>query len=555
MNRRKYDGKKSCCILVGISAVIGMLVFMFVFGVNILDISNDEWLLQGGDISQHYFGWLYYRKSDWKFPIGMISDMIDLDVSVIFMDSIPILALIFKLLSPILPATFQYFGIWGIVSYGLMGALAAAVLYQYIDSKVYCCIGSVFFIFSPIMLQRMYTHTSLGAQWIIILAILIWNCQPAKLRYKVLMWTGIACLGAMTHLYFVPFTFGFIFFDAVKVGVCEKGIKKINAVAILLVPLIMALTVLFCMGAFSGTGEYQVWGWGFYSANINALINPMNASLLLPDLACGEGQYEGFAYLGLGIWFLVGVDAVLCIRNWTTVKEMFQEKKVTISLLLLLAIIFAGLSLSPIIMMGEEVIYSFQWPDIIAKILGIFRASGRFMWIPVYLIFVFSIIFCYKHCSKRSALIIIIIACVIQIIDLSPLIITKKNVSVQMGEYERKIDEEKWNLLLKDKEKIVFVPHDTVYINQDITYAIGNMAYDNEIALNSFYVSRPDAEKMTSLTNSYIEQIPRGEADKYVFVFYDESHLLDDSYNLNYYYVDGVYVGVTIKIETLEAIN
>ena len=53
------------------SGLLGGAIFLAIYGVRILDPTYDDWLLQGGDMTQHYIGWMYFRRSDWHFPIGM----------------------------------------------------------------------------------------------------------------------------------------------------------------------------------------------------------------------------------------------------------------------------------------------------------------------------------------------------------------------------------------------------------------------------------------------------------------------------------------------------
>lgn len=56
--------------------------------------------------------------------------------SVIFTDSIPLFAILFKILSPVLPETFQYFDFWGMISYMLQGAISAKILKKYLRSDL-----------------------------------------------------------------------------------------------------------------------------------------------------------------------------------------------------------------------------------------------------------------------------------------------------------------------------------------------------------------------------------------------------------------------------------
>lgn len=54
--------------------IIGAMAFLFIYGYKILDVTYDAWLVNdGGDTSQHYLGWLFYRKkTPWTFPFGLV---------------------------------------------------------------------------------------------------------------------------------------------------------------------------------------------------------------------------------------------------------------------------------------------------------------------------------------------------------------------------------------------------------------------------------------------------------------------------------------------------
>lgn len=121
MKRTFVNSKYLVCT---ISALLGAVVFICLYGVKILNPTYVEWLYNGRDLMQHYLGWEFFRKSDWMFPIGLTDQLsYPSGTSVIFTDSIPIFAVLFKLFSPIMSEKFQYFGIWGILCFILQGFL------------------------------------------------------------------------------------------------------------------------------------------------------------------------------------------------------------------------------------------------------------------------------------------------------------------------------------------------------------------------------------------------------------------------------------------------
>ena len=154
-------------------AITGMATFVALYGWNVLNPSYDDWLFVGpGDLMQHYLGWCFYRRGDWTFPIGLTNNLAYPDYSsVIYTDSIPLFAVFFKLLSPILPKTFQYFGLWGIISFVLQGIFSVMILQELKVGKAQAYIASFIFMLSPIVIERMYRHTALGAHWIILASI------------------------------------------------------------------------------------------------------------------------------------------------------------------------------------------------------------------------------------------------------------------------------------------------------------------------------------------------------------------------------------------------
>lgn len=118
-------------------AVLAIIIFISMYGIHVINPLYTDWLLSGGDLSQHYLGWRAYRNSSWSFPIGMVDVLAyPMKTSVIFTDSIPIMAVLFKIISPLLPDNFQYFGIWGVLCIILQMAFSARILKHSTENKV-----------------------------------------------------------------------------------------------------------------------------------------------------------------------------------------------------------------------------------------------------------------------------------------------------------------------------------------------------------------------------------------------------------------------------------
>lgn len=165
---KKYD-------YVIISAAIAALVFILIYGTAVLDVTNDGWILANydeWDNVQHYTGWLAYRDSQWQFPLGNAINMAYPNGgNIAYADTMPIVSVFFKLLSPILPHTFQYAGIMMFAFFMLQGAASSLVINLFTENKLYSVAASLFFDISPIFLERGFRHTSLAAHFIVLFAI------------------------------------------------------------------------------------------------------------------------------------------------------------------------------------------------------------------------------------------------------------------------------------------------------------------------------------------------------------------------------------------------
>lgn len=103
-------------------AIVGIVIFIVIYGFKVLNVSNVSWLMDRGDLSQHQIGWQAFRMSKWYFPVGLHDGLtFPNKVSVVYTDSIPLFAIIFKCFSSVLPSNFQYIGIFGLLSFALQG--------------------------------------------------------------------------------------------------------------------------------------------------------------------------------------------------------------------------------------------------------------------------------------------------------------------------------------------------------------------------------------------------------------------------------------------------
>ena len=78
------------------------LITAFIFsglflGFENLSFTNTDWILGSGDKANAHIAWTFFRNDFWHFPIGKNPNYgLDIANSIIFTDSIPILAFFFQ---------------------------------------------------------------------------------------------------------------------------------------------------------------------------------------------------------------------------------------------------------------------------------------------------------------------------------------------------------------------------------------------------------------------------------------------------------------------------
>lgn len=518
----------------------GILVFLLCYGVSILDVTNDAWLLSGEDITQHYVGWKFYRASEWTFPIGQINGILYPQAScIIYSDSIPILAIFFKILSPLLPETFQYFGIAGLLSFFLVGVFSGIIARRANENICFCFLAAGLVSFAPYLFYRMFVHTALASQWIILAAIAIWVYRPyfTSRKRKILAWTVLLIIGTLNHIYYIPmvllFFFGFSLQDLIE-REDWKGDLITAAVSIG-----SDLGVLYLVGAFSAHTSMEDTGLGIYSSNLNTLINPLTHSRFLHRLPCEDGQLEGFGYLGLGVLILTALALVLGCICWIRRREWNAS---AISLIVVF-VLGALLALSPVIRCGKTEIVTIPYPEFILSLLSIFRTTGRFIWCIDYLIVSLAILAVGRKIKTQWAVPLLAVLLVIQAVDIWPLVTFRRTLLVPKTE-NMTILSPQWEELAQGKKHLNLLPWSIVQGPRGVSaaYEVGNFAVDHGMTINYFPLARIDYDQLAEEESVLRQKAERGEDTDCLYIL--DSREAGEVLGLVVYELDGYYVGV-----------
>ena len=256
---------------------ISLLCLISVLGVENISLQNTKWLYAGTDADAHQLGWSFYKNDIWRFPLGSNPNFGDeIGNSIVFSDSIPILALIFKSFKSFIPGNFQYFSFWYFICFYLQLFFSYKIVKKYTNSDLYSVIGSIFFLISPIFVYRLNWHAALSGQWILLLTLYLGlTCKIDKIK---LSWILLIIFSPLVNYWFTVFTLStysllrIINLKFEKENIF-KFIKDFSIIGVLL------LFVLYIVGYFEvRMADALGVGFGQYKLNLLSPLDPVNSA-------------------------------------------------------------------------------------------------------------------------------------------------------------------------------------------------------------------------------------------------------------------------------------
>jgi hypothetical protein len=367
-----------------LAGLAGAIVFYLVFGVGILEPGNLGWLAQG-DSAQSYLGWVFFRHSPWTFPLGAVPAMgMEQSSSIVYTDSIPAFALLFKLLRSVLPADFQYAGLWLFCCYVLQGYFSHRLLSRFTRDRLALAAGVLLFLISPIMLLRTSAHFALSAHWLIVCALYLYYLPPRSRH--IIQWMVLLWFAPLVHAYLMFMVYAIWAAYLLRFGVLERRCSFAHAACCAVASVTGSISVMWLVGYF-GDMDVSTFGFGYYSMNLLAPWMPLGAGpFLLPSPAgATAGQYEGFNYLGLGVLFAllaISVRRIVVQKKGPSNERQDILRQPDIAMILC-CLCLSVLALSNVVTFGVHTLFHVPLPSRLSRMVNVFRCSGRMFW-PVY---------------------------------------------------------------------------------------------------------------------------------------------------------------------------
>ena len=556
-----------------IPILIGLLVFSFLTGWGIVDPKNIGWLMHG-DPATGYLGWEFFRNTPLtQWPIGAnLGYGLGFQNSIMNTDSIPLVAIFFKLFNPILPQVFQFQGIWLLVCFILQAVFSWKLMRLFINNTSYRIVGTLFFSLSPILLYRISMgndgHLSLAAHWLI-LAALFFYFRSDRLDWR---WPVLICVSVLVQPYLFAMVL-VIWFAAVIRLFSKKLVSKVllakhSSIVILLIFLVMWASGYFMFNSVGVSSGYEQFRWTLSSSIDPSLPGGFEWSRILEDLPQLSGDAEGFSYLGSGVILLFLLILVTKLKQYYL---RFKENRLIFVTFLLLCASLLGFALlmdiwSSIrlfisaIVLGSLILFVFgiyvevidfhrlrrsirdqrffillattmmaiyalssrpgfanyvlfEYPvnSVYAKITQTFRVGGRFIWPAIYLFVLYVIVKVNRKFSAKVASLVLVVCLSIQVFDsYGALQVVNQRFSKNIyNTWNPEIDPA-WESIIVDKTKLLVVSELKTYDYPNWIW-VANFAARNKLATNAGYFARIDNESFLSFEAKLFDQASNGE--------------------------------------------
>jgi hypothetical protein len=442
-------------LLVVLAIGLGLANTHALFGWGPIDPTNIAWIF--GDNATYYVGWALYRHDPHiSFPLAW-TDRVGYPVgtSIALLDAIPLVAILLRPLSPLLPEPFQYLGAYSALCFVLQAYFGLSLCRRLFPSDpAFVAIGSVFFLLSAPLTWRALGHTALLSHWLILAALDSYFREPAArpARWLGRFWVLVALAAAIT-----PYV-GAICFFITLAGLARLLLERRcgwREVAILLaatVAVLLASSAAVGVLAARDASAYWAPGYGLFSMNLNALVNPMEyGSILLPALpVIHAAQVEGYNYLGLGI---VGLIVLNLVRQPQSVTWLAERRLVP---LVGLALFCTALAVSATVSLGSSTLVEIELPKAIQTAVHGLRASGRLFWPVYYLIFASALSLTFWVWKEPYRVVILAAALAVQVADLTAL--RTKVRSMVDQRFASPLQSPSWKDLGRRYDNLIVVP-------------------------------------------------------------------------------------------------
>jgi hypothetical protein len=338
----------ACVTLLVMVAALAIVTFPLGF----LDGGDAFWRYPKGDYAQHIIGGRYFIADAWRWPLLIVPDLgLPPGTNIGLTDSIPIAALVAKLVRDWYGYLRPYLPIWIFLCYLLQGPACAIGLYELgVRNVAALILGGLIAVFTPVLLFR-FGHAALCAQFLLLLglAVHLHLARESSRRVVILYHLPLLVVALMVHIYLFAMVF------AIMLASLLQGLwtERLTIPAALTQLATMALVIGAVMWAcgYLALGPIPMKPYGQWPLDLAAPFFPAPSGIFGIATLPNDRNGEDFAWLGGGI-FLLLIAAL--VRSWRQLGAMARTHLPSIiicGLLIVFAVTYV-VRIGPVLILG-----------------------------------------------------------------------------------------------------------------------------------------------------------------------------------------------------------
>lgn len=491
MLRKNIVHPKPTTLLV-ISIVLGLSNAIVLMGLTVINPGDISWLTR--DNLTHYLGWAFYRHEHrWTLPLAWTGRIgYPIGASIAFLESIPLVAVLLRPLSDILPEPFQYLGLYATLCFVLQAYFGLKLCSRLFGGHIgYTLIGCAFFLLSPPLTWLLFGHFPHLSHWLILAGL---DLYFRDIGARAFTWFKpyliiLAIVGGINP--YLAAICLLVAFSAVARLLLERKCGWATATGILSVAAAVLVVSMLTFGYLASPDPlaYVGPGYGEFSLNLLSPVNPTShGSIVIPPIPLARGgQEEGYNYLG------IGVIALLLMTFIRAPRALFLLRDRRLVPIVGLALVCTIAAVSSTVTLGSVTLVNIKLPRFALVAAQSLRASGRLFWPVQYLLILAALSLTFRLWKGPYRPIIFTLALAVQIADLWTLR-SQVRASIDLP-VEDPLRSPVWRNLGRDYANLMVIPPYQCGPNEApgglISYAIfGKLAASQRMRTNDYYAAR-----------------------------------------------------------------
>jgi hypothetical protein len=372
-------------------------------------------------------------------------------------------------------------------------------------------LGTALFLWNPLAVPMGDNPALAAAGWMSLAGLWLYfrPLAASSRRRELAAWILLAVLAAGINTYVCVMLLAIATAFFLRRWRPDRVLTVVQA-GLALTTVLLAVVLVWWLEGYFLVGRYSDLlggGLGRWSMNLLAPINPVGWSRYLRSIRMAtDGQYEGFAYFGLGILLLAQAGVL-----WLAFRPPSRAELAAAAPVLLACALLITIAVSPKVTFGPHVLV--ELPRALYAPFGPFRASGRFVQPAFYLMLFLLLRRVARHLPPWAAIAVALAVLALQIHDINPMLgeIHHRTANPARYTWRHPLHAESWRFATDSHRRMIVVPSKAW--DRDTRAALIWLAARAGLAINGGEPSRYDQDAAYRADQALIRQLASDALD------------------------------------------